>query len=430
MTPRIPRRHRAIWLVLLPALAACYRATTLASASASADSTALRRDITYLASDALQGRATGTPGNDSAAAFIARRYAALGLRPLSTGFLQPFIARPLTRGHEAGAVMLPTQNVMALLPGTDPALRGEYVVVGAHFDHLGRSTDGALDPDLKNAVRKGADDNASGTAAVLELARLFKAHPPRRSVIFANFSGEELGLLGSSWWVEHSPVPLDSIVAMLNFDMVGRLRGDTLVVLGASSGREFRGMLDSASTTLHVVTPPGDGYGPSDQSSFFGKDIPVMHFFTNLHEDYHRASDVAEKINAGGEARVVVLASEVARTIADRPTRPTLVRAATPAPTMAGSSEGSEVYLGSVPDMAASDANGVRLSGVRAGSPAEQGGLRSGDVIVEFDGKPVKDLYQYSNALYAHRPGDVVKVTVLRQGQRVELSVTLGRRAS
>lgn len=430
MTRRIPRRRRAVWLLLLPALAGCYRAGALGSAPASADSDAVRRDITYLASDALQGRATGTPGNDSAAAFIARRYAALGLRPLSAGYLQPFVARPMTGPHAERAVALPTQNVMALLPGSDPRLRGEYVVIGAHFDHLGRSTEGALDPDVPNAVRKGADDNASGTAAVLELARLLAAHPPRRSVVFANFSGEELGLLGSAYWVEHSPVPLDSVVAMLNFDMVGRLRGDTLLVLGASSGKEFRALLDSSKTTLHVVTPPGDGYGPSDQSSFFGKDIPVMHFFTNLHEDYHRATDVAEKINAGGEARVVALAADVARTIADRPSRPTLVRAAAPPPTMAMSGEGSEVYLGSVPDMAASDVTGVRLSGVRAGSPAEQGGLRSGDVIVEFDGRPVKDLYAYSNALYAHRPGDVVKVVVLRQGQRVELTVTLGRRAS
>lgn len=428
MTSRIPRRHRALWLVLLPAFAGCYHAGTLGPAPAHADSNAVRRDIAYLASDALQGRATGTPGNDSAAAYIARRYAALGLRPLSAHYLQPFVAHPLERAHGASATSLPTQNVMALLPGRDPALRGEYVVVGAHFDHLGRSTEGALDPDLKDAVRKGADDNASGTAAVLELARLLAADPPRRSVIFANFSGEELGLLGSAYWVEHSPVPLDSIVAMLNFDMVGRLRGDTLLVLGASSGREFRALLDSAPTTLHVVTPPGDGYGPSDQSSFFAKDIPVMHFFTNLHEDYHRASDVASKINAAGEAEVIDLAGEVARDVADRAARPTLVRSTNPPPSMAAPKEGDEPYLGSVPDMAAADVTGVRLTGVRAGSPAEAGGLRAGDVIVEFDGRPVKDLYAYSAALYARRPGDVVKVAVLRQGQRVELTVKLGRR--
>ena len=429
MTSWIPRHQSVSWLLLLPALAGCYRGSTLVTTPARADSGAVRRDIVYLASDALQGRATGTPGNDSAAVYIARRYAALGLQPLSARYLQPFVARPLERTHAPGTTALPTQNVMALLPGRDPALRGEYVVLGAHFDHLGRSTEGALDPDLTNVVRKGADDNASGTAAVLELARLLAAHPPRRSVIFANFSAEEFGLLGSAYWVEHSPVPLDSIVAMLNFDMVGRLRGDTLLVLGASSGKEFRAMLDSASTSLHVVMPPGDGYGPSDQSSFFAKDIPVMQFFTNLHEDYHRATDVAEKINAGGEAEVIDLAREVALDLADRPARPTLVRSAGPPPSLAAPGAGNEVYLGTVPDMASTDANGVRLTGVRAGSPAEAGGLRPGDIIVAFDGAPVKDLYAYSNALYAHRPGDLVRIAVLRQGQRVELTVKLGRRA-
>lgn len=429
MTAWIPRHQRARWLLLLPTLAACYRGHALGSAPAGADSSAVRRDIAYLASDALQGRATGTPGNDSAAAYIARRYAALGLRPLSTDYVQPFVAHPLARMRTARVAGLRTQNVMALLPGRDPALRGQYIVLGAHFDHLGRSTEGALDPDLPNAVRKGADDNASGTAAVLELARLLAARPPRRSVIFANFSGEELGLLGSAYWVEHSPVPLDSIVAMLNFDMVGRLRGDTLLVLGASSGKEFRALLDSTPTALHVVAPPGDGYGPSDQSSFFAKDIPVMQFFTNLHADYHRASDVAEKINAGGEAEVIDLASAVARSLADRPARPTLVRSTAPPPSLGAPGGGDEVYLGSVPDMAATDANGVRLAGIRAGSPAEEGGLRAGDVVVALDGTPVKDLYAYSSALYAHRPGDVVKIAVLRQGRRIELTVKLGRRA-
>jgi aminopeptidase YwaD len=407
-------------------LAACSPPRTAATATAAPDSLAIRRDIGYLASDALEGRLTGTPGNDSAAAYLARRYAALGLRAAAPGYLQRFIARP--PAHQGVSASLPTQNVFALLPGRDPTLRGQYVVVGAHFDHLGKSTEGALDPEAHDAVRRGADDNASGTAAVLELARLFASNPARRSIIFANFSGEEQGLLGSSYFIDHSPVPIDSIDAMINFDMVGRLRNDRLIVYGVATATELRALLDSANASMHfAIAAQGDGFGPSDQSSFYAKDIPVLHFFTDLHDDYHRASDVAEKINAGGEARVVSLAERVVRAIADRPTRLTYVRIAAPPPA-ASSREGSEVYLGSIPDMAGGDAPGLRLTGVRAGSPADQAGLKAGDVIVEFGGAPVKDLQGYSDALYSHKPGDDVSVVVLRNGQRVTLNVKLGKR--
>jgi hypothetical protein len=415
-------------LALVVAASACQSPQTAPKGALAPDSLAIRRDIFYLASDALAGRLTGTPGNDSAAAYIARRYAALGLRPMSAGFLQHFVARPPTRGGPSPS--LPTQNVFAVLPGRDPALRGEYVVVGAHFDHLGTSTEGALDPDDKQAVRRGADDNASGTAAVLELARLLAAAPTRRSIIFANFSGEEEGLLGSAYFVEHSPVPIDSIDAMLNFDMVGRMKNDKLIVYGITTAKELPSLLDSATVSagLHV-TAQGDGFGASDQSSFFAKDIPVLHFFTDLHDDYHRASDVPERINAGGEARVVAVAERVARQIADRQPRLTFVRAVAAAPSSA-TREGSDVYLGSIPDMAGGDTPGLRLTGVRAGSPAEVAGLKAGDIIVEFAGQPVKDLFEYSNALYAHKPGDEVSVVVLRGGQRVTLQVKLGKRGS
>jgi hypothetical protein len=415
-------------LAVMVAASACQTARTAPPVALAPDSLAIRRDIFYLASDALAGRLTGTPGNDSAAAYIARRYAALGLRPMSAGYLQRFVARPPTRGGPSPS--LPTQNVFAVLPGRDPALRGEYIVIGAHFDHLGTSTEGALDPDDKHAVRRGADDNASGTAAVLELARLLATSPTRRSIIFANFSGEEEGLLGSAYFVEHIPVPIDSVAAMLNFDMVGRMKNDKLIVYGITTAKEFPSLLDSATASagLHI-TAGGDGFGASDQSSFFAKDIPVLHFFTDLHDDYHRASDIPERINAAGEARVVTVAERVARQIGDRGPRLTFVRAVAAAP-VAATREGSDVYLGSIPDMAGGDTPGLRLTGVRAGSPAEVAGLKAGDVIVEFAGQPVNDLFEYSNALYAHKPGDDVSVVVLRGGQRVTLQVKLGKRGS
>jgi Zn-dependent M28 family amino/carboxypeptidase len=291
-------------------------------------------------------------------------------------------------------------------------------------------------------VRKGADDNASGTAAVLELARLFAASPTRRSLVFVTFTGEELGLLGSEYYVEHSPLPLDSAVAMINFDIVGRLRDDKLIVYGVATARELPAILDSANAsraegdgsdgprspwqTPLRLTALGDGFGPSDHSSFYARNIPVLHFFTDLHDDYHRASDVASKINAPGEAHVVDVAARVVRAIADRPERLTFARTASPRASIAR--QGSDVYLGSVPDMSAGDGAGLRLTGVRAGSPAEQAGLAAGDVVVEFGGRAVTNLYDYSDALYSHHPGDVVSVTVLRKGERKQFSVKLGRR--
>src|SRR5688500_978693 len=397
-----------------------------------ADSTRLSTDIAFLASDALEGRGTGTPGFDSAASFVAARYATLGLRALAPGYFQPFIARSAMLAHSGGAAGLPTRNVVALLPGRDPALRGQVIVVGAHLDHLGRSASGTLDPEAKDAIRNGADDNASGSAAVMELARLIAANPTRRSVLFLNFSGEELGLLGSQYFVEHSPVALDSMVAMLNFDMVGRLSGDSLIVYGVATARELPSVLDSANAAVNLhVRGLGDGFGPSDHSSFFARNIPVLHFFTNTHADYHRATDDAHLTNAAGVARVVTLAERVIRGIDARDARLTFVRS-TSSPTVAGAraTQGSNVYLGSIPDMSAPDVKGLRLTGVRAGSPADSGGLKTGDIVVEFDGKAVTDLQTYSVALYARRPGDEVEIVVLRGSERLRLRVRLGRRGS
>ena len=424
-----PKRRVLFALIAVYACSGRAAPATGVSTSRDPDSAAIRRDIAYLASDRLEGRLTGTPGNDSAAAYIARRYSALRLTPAFPGYLQRFEARPAQDVHLGRTEPRPTQNVVAIIRGRDPVLREEYVVIGAHFDHLGRSADFATDPQAKDAIRNGADDNASGTAAVMELARLLKAHAPKRSLLFVNFSGEELGLLGSSWFVEHSPVPLSSIGTMLNFDMVGRLRDDKLVVYGTSSAMELEAVLDSANALpgAHFrLTSMGDGFGPSDQTSFYAKDIPVLHFFTDMHEDYHAATDDVEKINAGGEARVIGLALNIVRMIADRPGRLTLQKSA--APRMGSARSGSQVYLGTIPDMAASDAAGMRLSGVRDGSPAEAAGLKAGDVVIELAGVPVKDIYSYSDALYSHKPGDVVKMVVMRGAQRVEVSVTLGKR--
>ena len=398
--------------------------------SAIADSTAIRNDIAYLASDKLEGRLIGTPGNDSAAAYIARRYAALKLTPAYPGYLQKFVAKSAASVHMGDTAGRPTQNVVAILRGSDPRLAGQYIVIGAHYDHLGRDTLFSMDREAKDAIRNGADDNASGTAAVMQMARMLSISHPRRSVIFANFSGEEEGLLGSEYLVSNPPVPLDSIVAMINFDMVGRLKDDKLLVYGTATATELAALLDSANvkgTTPLKVQGSGDGFGSSDQSSFYARNIPVLHFFTDIHDDYHRATDDVEKINASGEARVVDLAYRVVNSIDAMPSRLTFVKSAPPA-RIGASSSGSQVYLGSVPNMSAGEVPGLKLSGVRAGSPAEKGGLKANDIIVEFGGAAVTDLQSYSDALYSHKPGDTVKVVVLREGKKVETTVTLGTR--
>src|SRR5215208_1106830 len=284
LLPQMPRRTAstlAAGLLALGALAACRSAGISGdlSRAPAADSAAIRRDVAYLASDALEGRGTGTAGNDSAAAYIARRLAALGLR----ASLQPFQARSVAMAHAGRPEGVSSQNVVAILPGRDRARRGEYLVIGAHYAHLGRSPASAQDPEAGDAIRNGADDNASGTAAVLELARLLARRPPRRSVVFALFSGEELGLLGSQHFVEHPPVPLDSVVAMLNFDMVGRLRNDEVIVYGVATADELPDVVRRANEAdprgpLRLAAQ-GDGFGASDHSSFYAKNLPVLQFF-------------------------------------------------------------------------------------------------------------------------------------------------------
>lgn len=424
-------------------VAACHATSTPSSLSASStpDSLRLIADVRYLASDALEGRGTGSAGNDSARAFIVRRFQSLKLAPIvpaasckappcKLSFDQPFVAHPAAAAKSGIPSAIPTHNVAGVIRGTDPVLRDQWIIIGAHFDHLGRSSFGALDPEAGNAIRNGADDNASGVATVLELARLLRAHPTKRSVAVVAFSGEELGLLGSAYFVDNSPIPLAQVQAMLNFDMVGRLKDDKLMVYGTATAKEMAEIVTATNIAPQFkLVAIGDGTGPSDHASFYLKNMPVLHFFTDLHDNYHRATDDADLINAGGMARVTAMALRITRELGDRTERITFTKAPTTAST--GSSRngtGSNVFLGSIPDMGAGDVKGLRLSGVRAGSPAEAAGLKVGDIIVELGGVTVNDLYTYSDALYAHQPGDKIAIVVMRGTERVTVQVTLGKR--
>jgi len=400
------------------------------SGRARTDTARIENDVRYLASDALDGRLTGYPGNDSAAAYLARHFHELGLRPGGDAgaWLQHWTVGSTVATREATVAGRGTANVVAILPGRG-SLAGQDIVIGAHFDHLGNGPANSLATgDSAHLIHHGADDNASGTAAVLEIARLLsRSHERnRRTIVFVLFSGEEEGDLGSAWYADHPVVPMDSTLAMLNFDMVGRLRDDKLLVLGVKSATEWQPLLDSVNAAYHLdVRASGDGWGASDQASFFAKHRPVLFFFTDLHADYHRPSDTWDKINWGGLATVAAFAADVAGRLAVRSGPLTFVDA--PLPQMA-SGTGERAYLGSIPDMS-EEPGGVRLSGVRAGSPADAAGIRAGDIIVGIGADTVANLNDMQNALVKHHLGEIVSIRVRRGDQTLALAVTLGRRS-
>jgi peptidase M28-like protein/PDZ domain-containing protein len=424
LTPRA-RLFAAVVMMLVTA-------TGPLAGQSTADAISLLNDVRYLSDDKLEGRMIGSPGADSAAAYLARRFKKVGLIPSPGGWFQPFtVSRDAPAAAHAGIGGVTGKNVIGVLPGRDPKLRDEIILVGAHYDHLGLGGFGSLDPDSTGKIHNGADDNASGAAALIHIARRLAVQPPARTVVFVAFSGEEEGLLGSAYYVRNPAFPLASVYAMINLDMVGRLRDDHLIIYGSATASEFQGLIDSLNTQSgFVITSRGDGYGPSDQSSFYGAGRPVLHIFTDLHEDYHRTTDDWDKINADGLAKVADFTTELVRALASRPGPLNFVSRA--APVDSGPppvTPGYGAYLGTVPDMS-ENPGGVRLTGVRAGSPAEKAGLRGSDVIVSIGGMATPDLEAMTVALRSHKAGDVVDVRYVRDGVEQTVSVTLGTRGS
>jgi hypothetical protein len=322
-------------------------------------------------------------------------------------------------------------NVVGLLEGSDPTLKDEIIVIGAHYDHLGLGGEdsGSLRPDTL-APHNGADDNASGTAGVLELAQYF-ARPenrPKRTLYFLAFAGEEMGLLGSSAYVNAPTTPVSRMVAMINMDMIGRLTDRKLIVYGVGTavGLDSLVMAHNADSSF-VLKLNKDGFGPSDHSSFYSKKIPVLHFFTDLHGDYHRPSDDWQLINGEGTRQVLNLVASVASDLGNLPGRPVYVQAEPPRPMGGGDGRSSRVYTGTIPDFG-EQSEGMKLAGVREGSPAAKAGLQAGDVILRFGKVDIKNLYDYTYALGEHKVGDQVPVVVRRAGQTMTVTVTLERR--
>lgn len=321
-------------------------------------------------------------------------------------------------------------NVIGYIPPSPKSNSDEYVVVGAHYDHLGHGGTSSLDrPGEENKIHPGADDNASGVAWVMEQAaslareRAEHAEKFRRGIIFACWSGEEIGLIGSAAFCEHPPVPLGKVVAYVNADMIGRMHDNKLTVQGAGSSHAWRRLIEKRNVPAGFnLTLQDDPYLPTDVTSFYTKNVPVLNFFTGGHEDYHRPTDTADKLDYKDLARVTKFTRDLVLDLAQGAERPDLAKVERSA-LGSGAREMLRTYLGTIPDYT-TEVKGVKLSGVRGGSPAEKAGLKGGDVIVEFAGQKIANIYDYTYALDAAKIGKPTHMLIERDGKRVAITVT------
>ena len=320
-------------------------------------------------------------------------------------------------------------NVVAYLPPANPGPDSEYVIVGAHYDHLGHGGSNSLQrKGEENHIHNGADDNASGTSVILELAASLadrKAKDPskfRKGVLFALWSGEEIGLIGSTHFAEdHAPF-LEGANAYLNFDMVGRLKENRLVLQGVGSSSIWTGLIERKNVLAGFgLTLQEDPYLPTDATVFYNRGIPILSFFTGSHEDYHRPSDTADKVNYPDLTRITSFAERLLLDLISSDERPDYVKVER-AKSSGGSRDSMRAYLGTIPDYA-SESKGVKLSGVSGGGPADKGGMKANDVIVEFAGKKIANIYDYTYAIDAVKIGKAVKVSVMRDGAKIELEI-------
>ncbi|MDX9735356.1 MAG: M20/M25/M40 family metallo-hydrolase [Thermoanaerobaculia bacterium] len=396
----------------------------------------LAAHVAALAAPVLEGRGLGTSGEKAAAEYVAGEMKAAGLSPAGDEgtFFQRFRVEKTASGAPADVA-----NVVGLLPGSDPAWKDESVVVVAHYDHLGRGWPDARS-EFAGQVHPGADDNASGVAVLLELARALKDEKPRRSVVFLAVTGEEAGRLGSKRWVA-GPSSRDAkkTLAAVNLDTVGRLGSGKLQVLGTGTAGEWIHAVRGASWVTGVETKAvPETLESSDHVSFVEVGIPAVQLFTGAHLDYHRPSDTAEKVDVPGLAKVAAVAKELVSWLGGReqplavsiPKKEGLAHGASADPVPpgpAGSRPGRRVSFGTVPDFAF-EGPGVRVDSVVPGSPAERAGVAAGDVLLRLEGRPVASLRDYAERLRAMAPGQAVRATFVRGGKEIELVVTLAER--
>lgn len=397
----------------------------VASAAASAQNgisvSEIKKHIAYLASDELKGRGTGSEGEKLAAEYIIQNFQKDNLTPKGNGnsFYYDFHFKP--KKADSTQAELPERNANDIAGYLDNGAENT-VIIGAHYDHLGTGEDGnSLDANSLGKIHNGADDNASGTAGVLELARYFSANDRKEkfNFLFICFSGEELGLYGSKKFCENPTVDFSKVNYMLNMDMIGRLNDSTmkLIIYGVGTAPDWVSIIDKIPSEFNMKKD-SSGIGPSDQTSFYLKNIPALHFFTGQHSDYHKPSDDADKINYEGEKKVL---EYMLRVIEATEQLPKLKFLETKNP-----QQGVPKYkitMGVMPDYTY-EGKGMRIDGVTQDRPASKAGIQKGDVVVMFGEDKIGDVMDYMKALAKHNKGDTVPVTILREGKEIELNVT------
>ncbi len=375
--------------------------------------------IRILSSDSLEGRGTGTAGEKLAMSYIQSQWKQIGLTPKGDGslFSQKFSFK--NGIHGTG-----TDGTAYNLVGFIDNHAATTVIIGAHFDHLGLGNQGSsLDANPQNKIHNGADDNASGVAGVIELARYFKANKIKESTnfLFLCFSGEELGLYGSKYFTENPTINLNQVSYMINMDMVGRLDPATksVAVSGTGTSPAWEPLLKSLSSDKLQIKTDSAGVGPSDHTSFYLKNIPVLHFFTGSHNDYHKPSDDVEKINSEGEKEILQL---IIRLVEKLDQQPKLVFLPTKNKSMGGS-RAFKVTMGVMPSYTSNE-EGLKVDGVTEGKPAQKAGILTGDLIIQIGTYPIKDIQAYMEALGKFEKGQVVPVKVKRNKETIEFTIT------
>lgn len=383
------------------------------------DVSKIRNHIKILSSDSLQGRGTGKEGEKMAAAYIQSQFKALKLKPKgdNKGYLQSFTFKGGTHGEGAEGT---ARNIAAYLDNK----AATTIIIGAHYDHLGLGDQGSsLDANPQSKVHNGADDNASGVAGVIELARLLSTNKvkEKNNFLFLCFSGEELGLYGSKYFTEHATVDLKTVNYMINMDMIGRLdpQSKNLIVNGTGTSPGWEPLLKSLAGEQFKITTDSSGIGPSDHTSFYLKNIPVLHFFTGSHSDYHKPGDDWDKINYEGEAAVLNLIEKIITSTDDQPKLAFLPTKSKPQSGRAS----FKVTMGIMPSYA-SEGEGVRVDGVTEGKPAQKAGIQQGDVILQLGDFETKDIQKYMEALGKFEKGQTVNAKVKRGTEVISVPVT------
>jgi len=382
----------------------------------------IQEDVTFLSDDKLKGRETGTEGEKVAAEYIAERFKSLEISPKGTNaYFQEFTFKPKTDPHQE--VKYNTTNSDSTITGTNVLgfinnNADNTVIIGAHYDHLGFGSEGSLYREEDKAIHNGADDNASGVAVMLNLASKLKKTNTSNNYLFMAFSGEEMGLLGSNYFVKNATINLDSINYMLNMDMVGRLKKDsTLAVYGVGTTPIFKQVINASNSKFKLIEKES-GVGPSDHTSFYLNDIPVLHFFTGQHEDYHKPSDDSNLLNYEGMEAISAFIFDIITDLNDngklefRKTK----NESEDAPRF-------KVTLGVVPDYMF-DGKGMRIDGVTDDKPAHKAGIQKGDIVIQLGELEINDMMGYMTALSKFEKGNTTTAKIVRNGETIEVEVT------